>query len=161
MKGMLKPQPRGGTHYFWEYSISQNWSRGLTLTKGDGGCGLDWNPFPIIILNHEKSQWIIWPWGFFVHGLLCGFFYCIICFGGSPGKTGLEWWLFRMTLTGGNALVHCACGWGAGGQSGKAHAVLPGGADNAERFGVTTFKCRAGQTTSSKLRLDTSRWAGF
>ena len=62
-----------------------------------------------------------------------------------------------MTLTGGNALVHCACGWGAGGQSGKAHAVLPGGADNAERFGVTTFKCRAGQTTSSKLRLDTSR----
>ena len=42
---MLKPQPRGGTHYFWEYHISQNWSRGLTLLKVMGDVVLTGTPF--------------------------------------------------------------------------------------------------------------------
>ena len=41
-----------------------------------------------------------------------------------------------MTLTSGNAVVQSACGLGAGGQSGTAHAILPGGADDAERHHV-------------------------
>lgn len=62
-----------------------------------------------------------------------------------------------MTLTGGNALVQSGGGLGAGGQSGKAHTVLPAVADDAGHFAVTTSRWRAGQTTASELRLDTSR----